>query len=51
MAQLSVSVAATPLLLKKIFAQLGHEAVIGSAKLVAICSEYALRSAGLSEKK
>jgi hypothetical protein len=37
--------AATPLLLKKIFAQFGQDAVIGSAKFVAICSEYA--SAGL----
>jgi hypothetical protein len=27
------------LLLKKIFAQLGHANVIGSAKFVAICSE------------
>src|ERR1700694_3252988 len=43
-AQLSVSFAATPLLLKKIFAQLGHASVMGSATFVAISSEYALRS-------
>jgi len=37
--QLSVSFAATPLLLKKIFAQLCHDHVMGSATFVAIFSE------------
>jgi hypothetical protein len=49
LAQSSVSLAATPLSLKKTYVQLGHANVIGSATFVAICSEYALRSCGFNE--